>query len=127
MTENGKIRIHRVSTHDNPADLMIKAMTREKLIKFGGALNLQDPIFTDLGQRTQLQLLLLRHLVIENCVLFELCSCCSCHSETLSPNNFWSNCVSPTFQRHSGRNLLDPTLHDNVIQSNFFQYIYHVR
>ena len=30
-------------------------------------------------------------------------------------------------QRHSGRNLIDPTLQDNVIiQSNFFQYIYHV-
>ena len=30
-------------------------------------------------------------------------------------------------QGHSGRNLIDPTLQDNVIiQSNFFQYIYHV-
>ena len=30
-------------------------------------------------------------------------------------------------QGHSGRNLIDPTLHDNVvIPSNFFQYIYHV-
>ena len=31
-------------------------------------------------------------------------------------------------QGHSGRNLIDPTLQDNVvIPSNFFQYIYHVR
>ena len=30
-------------------------------------------------------------------------------------------------QGHSGRNLIDPTLQDNVvIPSNFFQYIYHV-
>ena len=30
-------------------------------------------------------------------------------------------------QGHSGRNLIDPPLQDNVIiQSNFFQYIYHV-
>ena len=30
-------------------------------------------------------------------------------------------------QDHSGRNLIDPTLQDNVvIPSNFFQYIYHV-
>ena len=30
-------------------------------------------------------------------------------------------------QGHSGRNLIDPSLHDNVIiQSNFFQHIYHV-
>ena len=30
-------------------------------------------------------------------------------------------------QGHSGRNLIDPSLQDNVIiQSNFFQYIYHV-
>ena len=30
-------------------------------------------------------------------------------------------------QSHSGRNLLDPTLQDNVlIPSNFFQYIYHI-
>ena len=30
-------------------------------------------------------------------------------------------------QGHSGRNLIDPELQDNVIvQSNFFQYIYHV-
>ena len=32
-----------------------------------------------------------------------------------------------TLQGHSGRNLIDPSLQDNVIiQSNFFQYIYHV-
>ena len=30
-------------------------------------------------------------------------------------------------QGHSGRNLIDPTLQDNVvIASDFFQYIYHV-
>ena len=30
-------------------------------------------------------------------------------------------------QGHSGRNLIDPTLQDNVlIPNNFFQYIYHV-
>ena len=30
-------------------------------------------------------------------------------------------------QGHSGRNLVDPSLQDNVvIQSNFFQYIFHV-
>ena len=30
-------------------------------------------------------------------------------------------------QGHSGRSLIDPILQDNVgIQSNFFQYIYHV-
>ena len=30
-------------------------------------------------------------------------------------------------QGHSGRNLIDPSLQDNVvIRSNFFQYIYHV-
>ena len=30
-------------------------------------------------------------------------------------------------QGHSGRNLIDPSLHDNVIiRSNFFQYTYHV-
>ena len=30
-------------------------------------------------------------------------------------------------QGHSGRNLIDPTLQDNVVlPSNFFQYIYHV-
>ena len=29
-------------------------------------------------------------------------------------------------QGHSGRNLIDPSLQDNVIPSNFFQYIYHV-
>ena len=38
---------------------------------------------------------------------------------------FRNNCL--TFQGHSGRNLVDPTLQDNVVvQSNFFQYIYHV-
>ena len=33
----------------------------------------------------------------------------------------------PALQGHSGRNLIDPSLQDNVIiQSNFFLYIYHV-
>ena len=32
-----------------------------------------------------------------------------------------------TFQGHSGRNLIDPTLQDNVlIPNNFFEYIYHI-
>ena len=36
-------------------------------------------------------------------------------------------CVTRALQGHSGRNLIDPSLQDNVIfQSNFFQYIYHV-
>ena len=48
-----RLRIHKVSTHDNPADLMTKAMTREKLIKFGRALNLRGSFFTDLSQPTQ--------------------------------------------------------------------------
>ena len=31
------------------------------------------------------------------------------------------------FQRHSGRNLIDPSLQDNVvIQSGFYQHIYHI-
>ena len=34
---------------------------------------------------------------------------------------------SRALQGHSGRNLIDPSLHDNVvIPSNFFQHIYHV-
>ena len=37
----GRPRIHEVWTHDKPADFMTKAMTREKLIKFGRALNLR--------------------------------------------------------------------------------------
>ena len=36
-------------------------------------------------------------------------------------------CYLRALQGHSGCNLIDPTLQDNVmIQSNFFQYIYHV-
>ena len=36
-------------------------------------------------------------------------------------------CISELFREHSGRNLIDPLLQDNVVfQSNFFQYIYHV-
>ena len=35
--------------------------------------------------------------------------------------------ISELFKGHSGRNLIDPSLQDNVvIQSNFFQHIYHV-
>ena len=39
-----------------------------------------------------------------------------------------NNCVFPSFlQGHSGRNLIDPSLQDNVIiQSNFFQHISHI-
>ena len=48
--QTGRPRIHEVWTHDNPADLMTKAMTREKLINFGRALNLRGSFFTDLGQ-----------------------------------------------------------------------------
>ena len=35
----GRVRIHIMSTHDNPTDLMTKAMTREKLLKFRRASN----------------------------------------------------------------------------------------
>ena len=51
--KTGRLRIHKVSTHDNPADLMTKAMNREKLIKFGRALNLRGAFFTDLSQSAQ--------------------------------------------------------------------------
>ena len=33
--KKGRLRVRKLSTHDNPADLMTKAMSREKLIKFG--------------------------------------------------------------------------------------------
>ena len=40
---------------------------------------------------------------------------------------FRNNCFFRALQGHSGRNLIDPSLQDNVvIQSNFFQYKYHV-
>ena len=45
-----------VSTHDNPADLMTKAMTRENVIKFGRVRNLRGSSVTDLGQLSQHQL-----------------------------------------------------------------------
>ena len=33
----------------------------------------------------------------------------------------------PAFQCHSGRNLIDPSLQDNVlIPNDFFEYIYHI-
>ena len=48
--KTGRLRIHEVPTPDNPADLMTKAMTREKLIKFGRALNFRGSLFTDLSQ-----------------------------------------------------------------------------
>ena len=51
--KTGRLRIHNVSTHDNPADLMTKAMNREKLIKFGRALNLRGAFFTDLSHSAQ--------------------------------------------------------------------------
>ena len=41
----GRLRIRIVSIHHNPDDLMTKAMIREKLIKFGRALNLRGSIF----------------------------------------------------------------------------------
>ena len=47
--KTGRLRVRKVSTHDNPADLMTKAMSREKLIKFGRALNLRGALFTDLS------------------------------------------------------------------------------
>ena len=51
--KTGQLRTHKVSTRDNPADLMTKAMTREKMIKFGRALNLRGSFFTDLDQLAQ--------------------------------------------------------------------------
>ena len=51
--KTGRLRIHKVSTHDNPADLMTKAMNREILIKFGRALNLRRAFFTDLSHSAQ--------------------------------------------------------------------------
>ena len=51
--KTGRLRIHKVSTHDNPADLMTKAMNQEKLIKFGRALNLRAAFFTDLSHSAQ--------------------------------------------------------------------------
>ena len=39
--KTGLLRLHKVSTHVNPADLMTEAMTREKQIKFGRASNMQ--------------------------------------------------------------------------------------
>ena len=48
--KTGRFRIHKASTHDNLADLMTKAMNREKLTKFGRVLNLRGSFFTDLGQ-----------------------------------------------------------------------------
>ena len=51
--ETGRLRDRKVSSHDNPADLMTKAMTREKLIKFRRALNLPVSSFTDLSRPAQ--------------------------------------------------------------------------
>ena len=53
--KTGRLRIHKVPAHDNPADLMTKAMIREQLIKFGRAPSLRLSIFTDLGQPAQEQ------------------------------------------------------------------------
>ena len=40
---------------------------------------------------------------------------------------FRNNCYFRSLQGHSGRNLIDPSLQDNVvIQGEFFQYIYHI-
>ena len=36
-------------------------------------------------------------------------------------------CISELFKENSGRNLIDPSLQDNVvIPSNFFQHFYHI-
>ena len=51
--KTGRLRIHKVSTRDNMADLGTKAMTRKKLIKFGRTLNLRGSFFTDLSQHAQ--------------------------------------------------------------------------
>ena len=51
--KTGRLRFHKVSTHDNPEDVITKAMTREKMIKFGRALNLRRSFFADLGQPAQ--------------------------------------------------------------------------
>ena len=40
MTEKGRLRIKKVSTHDNPEDLMTKAMSKDILRKLGRAPNL---------------------------------------------------------------------------------------
>ena len=52
--------------------------------------------------------------------------------EEIRKNQYFTDSSGTTLylralQGHSGRNLIDPTLQDNVlIQNNFFQYIYHV-
>ena len=51
--KTGRLRVRTVSTHDDPADLMTKAMSREKLIKFAEALNLRGSLFTDLSRPAQ--------------------------------------------------------------------------
>ena len=52
--KTGRLRVHKVSTHDNPTDLMTKAMSRrKKLIMFGRALNLRGAFFTELSQLAQ--------------------------------------------------------------------------
>ena len=51
--KTGRLRGRKVSTHDNPADLMTKAMSREQRIKFGRALNLRGAFFTDLSRPAQ--------------------------------------------------------------------------
>ena len=48
--KTGRLRVRKVSTLDNPADLMTKAMTREKQTNFGRALNLRGALLTDLSQ-----------------------------------------------------------------------------
>ena len=54
---NGSKRDDYVSTEypltTTPADLMTKAMTPDKLIKFGRTLNLRGSFFTDLDQPAQ--------------------------------------------------------------------------
>ena len=43
--KTGRLRVHKAWTHDNRADLMTKAMTRETLINLGRAVNLRGPFF----------------------------------------------------------------------------------
>ena len=43
--KEGRLRIHKVSTHENPADLMTKELSVEKMTKFGRALGLRGVPF----------------------------------------------------------------------------------
>eukprot|EP00959_Pyramimonas_sp_CCMP1952_P405677 8502456-Pyramimonas_sp.AAC.1 len=43
--KEGRLRIHKVSTHENPADLMTKELSVEKMTKFSRALGLRGGPF----------------------------------------------------------------------------------